>query len=200
MKRLEVYYTGQKVKETIAEWNNLYILEHLYNIMKKPRHKNKMILTQVKIPKSTNMAWAMAPAYVDVLVNVKYFDVLLVSYLPQCNISQTKIWPAVYASKKRWKLVDGRVITTSQPHSPKPELGFCAGSNPIHNGQRTQLEIRLNVFGWSAILPKAITYKCNIYKCFCSLQLIFWPLLYVHFQLLDWATRIIYEFVDSWNQ
>ena len=156
--------------------------------------------TQVKIPKSTNMAWAMAPAYVDVLVNVKYFDVLLVSYLPQCNISQTKIWPAVYASKKRWKLVDGRVITTSQPHSPKPELGFCAGSNPIHNGQRTQLEIRLNVFGWAAILPKAITYKCNIYKCFCSLQLIFWPLLYVHFQLLDWATRIIYEFVDSWNQ
>ena len=44
MKRLEVYYTGQKVKETIAEWNNLYILEHLYNIMKKPSHKNKMIL------------------------------------------------------------------------------------------------------------------------------------------------------------
>ena len=47
----------------------------------------------------------------------------------------------------------GIVNTTSKPHYTKPNLRFCAGSNPIHNEKWTQLEMRLNVFGWSTILP-----------------------------------------------
>ena len=56
------------------------------------------------------------------------------------------------------------VITTAQPHSTKPELRLCAGSNPargvseIHDGedhwQWSRLEIRLNAFRRSTILQK----------------------------------------------
>ena len=56
------------------------------------------------------------------------------------------------------------VITTTQLHSTKPELGFCAGSNPargvseIHDGedlwQWSRLEIRLNAFRRSTIPQK----------------------------------------------
>ena len=56
------------------------------------------------------------------------------------------------------------VITTAQPHSTKPELSFCAGSNPargvseIRDGedrwQWSRLEIRLNAFRWSTIPQK----------------------------------------------
>ena len=56
------------------------------------------------------------------------------------------------------------VITTAQLHSTKPELKFCAGSNPargvseIRDGedlwQWSRLEIRLNVFRRSTIPQK----------------------------------------------
>ena len=56
------------------------------------------------------------------------------------------------------------VITTVQLHSTKPELRFCAGSNPargvseIRDGediwQWVLLEIRLNAFRWSIIPQK----------------------------------------------
>ena len=55
-------------------------------------------------------------------------------------------------------------ITTAQIHSTKPELMFCAGSNPacgvsaIRNGEDLwkwfQLEIKLNTFCWSTIRQK----------------------------------------------
>ena len=58
------------------------------------------------------------------------------------------------------------VITIAQLHSTKPELRFCAGSNPAHvvseirDGddlwQWSWLEIRLNVFHWSTIPQKFI--------------------------------------------
>ena len=53
------------------------------------------------------------------------------------------------------------VITTAQLHSTKPELRFCTGSSPACSmsgiqdsedlWQPSQLEIRLNVFGWSTV-------------------------------------------------
>ena len=56
------------------------------------------------------------------------------------------------------------VITTTQLHSTKPELSFCAGSNPARSvseildgedlWQWSQLEIGLNAFYWSTILQK----------------------------------------------
>ena len=56
------------------------------------------------------------------------------------------------------------VITTAQLHSTKPQLRFCAGSNPahgvseIHDGedpwQWSRLEIRLNAFLQSTIPQK----------------------------------------------
>ena len=56
------------------------------------------------------------------------------------------------------------VITTLQLHSTKPELRFCAGSNPARGGleicdgeglwQWYQLEIRINAFRWSTIPQK----------------------------------------------
>ena len=56
------------------------------------------------------------------------------------------------------------VITTAQLHSAKPELNFCASSNPargaseIRNGedlsQWSPLEIRLNAFHRSTIPQK----------------------------------------------
>ena len=56
------------------------------------------------------------------------------------------------------------VITTAQLHSIKPELRFCAGSNPAHNvleihygedlWQWSRLEMRLNPFHQSTILQK----------------------------------------------
>ena len=56
------------------------------------------------------------------------------------------------------------VITTTQLHSTKPELRFCAGSNPahgmseIHDGedlwQWSRLEIKLNAFHLSTIPQK----------------------------------------------
>ena len=56
------------------------------------------------------------------------------------------------------------VITATQFHSRKPELRFCAGSNParcvplIDDGedlwQWSRLEIELNTFHWSTILQK----------------------------------------------
>ena len=56
------------------------------------------------------------------------------------------------------------VITTAQLHSTKPDLTFCAGSNPargvseIRDGedlwQSPRLEIRLNAFRWSTISQK----------------------------------------------
>ena len=58
------------------------------------------------------------------------------------------------------------VITTAQLHSTKPELSFCAGSNParsvseIRDGedplQLSRLEIRLNAFRRSTIPQKQI--------------------------------------------
>ena len=56
------------------------------------------------------------------------------------------------------------VITTAQLRSTKPELRFCAASNParcvseIREGENHRQwswpEIRLNTFRWSAILQK----------------------------------------------
>ena len=56
------------------------------------------------------------------------------------------------------------VITTLQLHSTKPELRFCAGSNPARGGleicdgeglwQWYRLEIRINAFRWSTIPQK----------------------------------------------
>ena len=64
------------------------------------------------------------------------------------------------------------VITTAQLHSTKPELRFCAGSNPargvseIRDGedlpQWSRLEIRLNAFLRSTIPQKnSIQFKCK---------------------------------------
>ena len=56
------------------------------------------------------------------------------------------------------------VITTAQLHLTKPELRFCAGSNPARGvseirddedlWQWSRLEIRLNAFSWSTIPQK----------------------------------------------
>ena len=56
------------------------------------------------------------------------------------------------------------VITTTQLQTSKPELRFCAGSNPIRGVseicdgedllQWSRLEIKINVFRWSTILQK----------------------------------------------
>ena len=56
------------------------------------------------------------------------------------------------------------IITTTQLHSTKPELWFCAGSKParsvseIRDGedlrQWSRLEIRLNAFHWSTMPQK----------------------------------------------
>ena len=56
------------------------------------------------------------------------------------------------------------VITTAQLHSTKPELRFCAGSNPTRGvskirdsedlWQWSRLEIRLNAFRRSTVLQK----------------------------------------------
>ena len=56
------------------------------------------------------------------------------------------------------------VITTAKLHSTKPELRFCAGSNPAHGVSEfcdvedlwewSWLEIRLNAFRWSTIPQK----------------------------------------------
>ena len=56
------------------------------------------------------------------------------------------------------------VITTAHLHSTKPEIRFCAGSNPtcsvseIRDGedlwQWSRLEIRLNAFRWSTVPQK----------------------------------------------
>ena len=58
------------------------------------------------------------------------------------------------------------VITTVHLHSAKPELRFCASSNPAHgvseicNGENlwqwSWLEIRLNTFHWSTITQETI--------------------------------------------
>ena len=63
------------------------------------------------------------------------------------------------------------VITTAQLHSTKPELRFCAGSNPargvleIRDGedlwQWPQLEIRLNAFCQSTIPQKNSSIQFN---------------------------------------
>ena len=73
------------------------------------------------------------------------------------------------------------VITTAQLHSSKPELRFCAGSNPargvseIRDGedlwQWSRLEIRLNAFRRSTIPQKqfinsfAYYFKLGVMKC-----------------------------------
>ena len=75
--------------------------------------------------------------------------------------------PVHWSSKvpKQWLWHRGVVvITTAQLHSTKPELRFCAGSNPardvpeIRSGedlwQWSRLEIRLNAFRWSTIPQK----------------------------------------------
>ena len=59
------------------------------------------------------------------------------------------------------------VITTAQLHSTKPELRFCAGSNPARGvpenrdgedlWQWSQLEIRLNALRRSTIPQKALS-------------------------------------------
>ena len=46
------------------------------------------------------------------------------------------------------------VITTAQLHSTKPELRFCAGSNPARGVTEIRLEIMLNTFRWSTIPQK----------------------------------------------
>ena len=73
------------------------------------------------------------------------------------------------------------VITTAQLHSTKPELRFCAGSNPVHGvseirdgenlWQWSRLKLRLNAFLRSAI-PQRNNSSNNILKsslsCFIS--------------------------------
>ena len=66
------------------------------------------------------------------------------------------------------------VITTAQLHSTKPELRFCAGSNPargvseIRDGedlwQWSRLEIKLNAFRWSTI-PQNKSSSSSSKKC-----------------------------------
>ena len=61
------------------------------------------------------------------------------------------------------------IITTTQLHSTKPELRFCAGSNPVRGvseirdgedlWQWSRLEIRLNTFRWSTIPQKQFRNK-----------------------------------------
>ena len=56
------------------------------------------------------------------------------------------------------------VITTAQPHSTKPEIRFCVGSNPVPDISETgndedlrqwpRLEIRLNTFHWLTMPQK----------------------------------------------
>ena len=68
------------------------------------------------------------------------------------------------------------VITTAQLHSTKPELKFCAGSNPargvseIRDGedlwQWSQLEIRLNAFSRSTIPQKQFIIKESCVQIF----------------------------------
>ena len=57
------------------------------------------------------------------------------------------------------------VITTAQLHSTKPELRFCAGSNPARGpGPWSRLEIRLNAIRRSTIPQKQfiiITMPCE---------------------------------------
>ena len=60
------------------------------------------------------------------------------------------------------------VITTAQLHSTKPEVRFCAGSNPargmseIHDGedllQWSRLEIRLNAFRRSTYVGQTFAF------------------------------------------
>ena len=66
------------------------------------------------------------------------------------------------------------VITTAQLHSSKPELRFCAGSNPargvsdICDGedlwQWSRIEIRLNAFRRSTTLQKQFIKKTLIFN------------------------------------
>ena len=68
------------------------------------------------------------------------------------------------------------VITTAQLHSTKPELRFCAGSNPargvseIRDGedlwQWSRLEIRLNTFRRSTIPQKQFIIIIIQHRCF----------------------------------
>ena len=72
------------------------------------------------------------------------------------------------------------VITTAQLHSTKPELRFCASSNPvseIRDGedlwQWSRLEIRLNAFRRSTILQKQFIIIIIIVFYYISI-VIFW--------------------------
>ena len=66
------------------------------------------------------------------------------------------------------------VIITAQLHSTKPELRFCAGSNPVHGlseirdgeglWQWSRLEIRVNAFRRSTIRQKQFSSYLFLYS------------------------------------
>ena len=79
----------------------------------------------------------------------------------QSTVFQIFDWSKVHSIPRRRGVV---VITTAQLHSTKPEIRFCAGSNPtrgmseIRDGQDlrqwSRLEMRLNAFRRSTIPQK----------------------------------------------
>ena len=104
----------------------------------------------------------LAPHTVRIQCTVPNVDAILFHLLP---LVRSRILPALlfwficYYSLWRRGVT---VITTAQLHSTKPELRFCAGSNPacsvseIRDGedlwQWSRLEIRLNAFRRSTII------------------------------------------------
>ena len=96
-----------------------------------------------------------------------------------CNQVYIKLKRNMFLCKTHYRGVV--VITTAQLHSTKPELRFCAGSNPargvseIRDGedlwQWSRLEIRLNAFRRSAIPQKqCIIFIIDVYLSFSNCE------------------------------
>ena len=84
----------------------------------------------------------------------------LFAYACVAGLYQALLWRLRKCVK--YSLLTEDIITTAQLHSNKPELRFCAGSNPargvseFHDGEDlwhwSRLEIRVNAFRRSTIL------------------------------------------------
>ena len=95
-------------------------------------------------------------------VDPNFFDITVERFsLPHWRNNKPQTSFVKRLRKRRRGVV---VITTARLHSTKPELRFCAGSNPgvsvseIRDGedlgQWSRLEIRVNAFRRSTIQPK----------------------------------------------
>ena len=147
----------------------------------------------------TNSASMKCPLFGEVVGpnSPKYFQILL-KFSPQAvfkvkkssslrifeklKLLQKREIPRVYTFGKNLTFFSASwcrgvvVITTTKLHSTKPELRFCAGSNParsvskIHDGedlwQWSRQEIRLSNFRWSTIIKVCNSIKKRIqHKC-----------------------------------